>query len=189
MPSLSSSGLFVRFPLGKLALQSGLGFQNNAYYYCTKPGYNATKVLFFYGSIDIPLTLVYTFSSNTKLKFRILGGVNSKLFKIRRSYYSVFAKSFDTMNNEEYVSDSEKRKFMVNRVNPFMLYSRAGAGISYYNFTIDLCADRSITDMNWKKDLYNANFTDSFQVTFVLGFRIAAKDLKVNREQNKIGKE
>ena len=99
IPSLSNSGLFVRFPFGNLALQTGFGFQNNVNYYSVKTTYLNTKVAFFYSSIDIPASLAYTLRSNEKLKFRILAGANAKMFKIRRSYYSIFAKSFDIFFN------------------------------------------------------------------------------------------
>jgi hypothetical protein len=190
IPSLSNSGLFVRYPFGRLTLQSGLAFQNNVYYYTANDTYQGTNVSFYYSSIDLPVSLAYTINKNSKIKYRILAGVNSKMFKFKRSYYSVFAKSFGVaFNQEDEAAIVKKREFMVSKVSPFMLYSRIGAGIGFYNFTIDLCADKNITDMNLKKDLFNANFKDSFILTVVVGIRLSGKDMKGNKEKYKISKE
>ena len=190
LPSLSNSGLFLRFPLKKIVLQTGLGFQNNVYNYSVSTTYSDSYDVFFYSSIDVPVFLSYTFRSSGKLKFRCLAGVNTKMFKIKRSYYSVFAKALDPYAYaEDYENISQKRDFIVSKVNPFMLYSRVGAGIKYYNISMDICADRNITNMNRMQDHYNANFKDSYLVTVVFGFQIANKDLKISKEQSKISKE
>jgi hypothetical protein len=191
IPSLSNSGLYVRYPFGNhLALQSGLAFQNNVYYYSVNETYQSTLRSFFYSSIDVPVFFSYTLSESAKLKLRLLAGANVKNFKIRRNYYSIFAQSLDVFfNQQDAESDTQKRDFIISKVNPFMIYSRIGTGLSYYNFTLDLCADKNLTTMNRKPDAYNANFKDSFQLTLVLGIRLSNKDLKVTKKQDKIIKQ
>ena len=84
------------------------------------------------------------------------------MFKFRRNYYSVFTKNFDYVNYlEETPADKHKRDFLVEKLNSFIIYSRVGVGIQFYNFIVDLCIDKNLTDMNRKFDKYNANFKDS----------------------------
>ena len=191
LPSLSNTGLFLRFnPTRRFSVQSGINFYNNVYYYSEKSTYTAgTYVSFFYSSIDIPLTAVLTLNPDAIWKFRLTGGVNSKIFKLKRNYYSILSKSFDYIfHNEETDSDEQKREFMIDKVNPLMLYSRLGAGVQFYNITADLCLDKNLTDMNRGTDPYNANFKDSYQINLVMTFRIAPKDLKKKTNLHKIGK-
>ena len=191
IPSLSNSGLFLRYNTKHITFQTGANFQNNVYFFSEKSTYSSgTSISFFYSSVDIPLTAAFTFNTDEKVKYRILAGGNFKLFKFKRNYYSVFAKSFDYINYaEEAASDKGRREFMVTKINPIILYARAGIGIQYYNITADLCLDKNLTNMNRQVDKYNANFIDSYQVNIILGFRIAPGDLKDKTRQLKIAKQ
>jgi hypothetical protein len=190
-PSLSNSGLFMRYNRRHISFQTGLNFQNNVYFYGKKTyDYMTSFASLFYSSIDIPLTVAYTFRRDEKLKFRILAGVNNKIFKIRRNYYSVFSKKFDYLiYTEATASEKEKRNFMIDKINPFIVYFRSGIGIKYYNLSADLCLDRNLTAMNRYVDKYNANLKDTYQINLVLGFSIAPKDLKYKKFKGKINKE
>jgi|WetSurMetagenome_2_1015567.scaffolds.fasta_scaffold226031_1 hypothetical protein len=191
IPSLSNSGLFVRYKTRRLSYQTGLNFQNNVYFYSKKTSdYTTTYASVFYSSIDVPMTITLVLKPENKLKIRLTAGLNNKLFKIRRNYYSVFAKKFDYFNYAEATSsDDEKRKFMINKVNPFISYLRSGIGIRYYNFTADILLDMNLTDMNINKDIYNANYKNTSQINLVLGFAIAPKDLKLRTSKRQISKE
>ena len=192
LPSLSNTGIFIRYnPVRHLSVQSGVNFYNNVYYYSQKSTYvSGTYVPFFYSSIDIPLTAAYTVKPDAIWKFRITGGLNSKMFRMKRNYYSIFSKSFNYIfHAEETEADEQKREFMVEKVNQFILYSRIGAGIQFYNITADICVDKNITDMNKKIDAYNANFMDSYQINLIMSFRIAPKDLRQKTTRDKIRKE
>ena len=192
LPSLSNTGLFVRYnPARHFSFQSGVNFYNNVYYYSEKSTYvSGTYVPFFYSSIDIPLTAAVTLNPDAILKFRLTGGINSKMFRLKRNYYSIFSKSFDYIfHNEETDSDEQKREFMIDKVNPFILFSRIGAGVQFYNITADLCLDKNLTNMNREIDTYNANFKDSYQINLIMTFRIAPKDLKKKTTGDKIEKK
>jgi hypothetical protein len=188
-PSLSNSGLYVKFPLRRLALETGLNFQNNTYFYGKRITYQNANVSFFYSSIDIPVSAVLTLNPDNILKLRLVAGMNSKFFKIRRNYYSIFAKGFDYFfYSEEYKSDKDNRDFMVEKVNPFILYSRVGAGLEYFQWTLDLYVDKNLTGMNVKKDSYNANFMKSGIVSIALGFQFARGNMS-DRNSSRITKE
>lgn len=190
-PSFSNSGLFIRYNLNKVSFQSGLNFQNNVYYYGRKTfDYMTSFASFYYSSIDVPATVAYTFRRNEKLKFRVLAGMNSKVFKIRRNYYSVFARRIDYFTYAEAtVSEKEKRMYMTDKVNPFIVYFRSGIGIRYYNFTTDLYLDNNITKMSKSIDNYNANIIKTYQLNLAIGFSIAPKDLKSRNNREKLTKE
>jgi hypothetical protein len=190
VPSLSNSGLFVRIPFKSFSIQSGLNFQKNTYYYSTNTYYSNASNSFFYSSIDIPLEIIYTFNPNNVIKFRILAGGNAKLFKIRTNYYSVFKPLIEiSYGNIESEAAKKNQEFIRKKINPFIFYSRFGAGFRYFGMTADLCFDKNLTPMNRNIDQYNANFKDTYQINIVLGFTIANKDLKYNRNTNKIIKE
>lgn len=192
LPSLSNSGLFLRYDTRQIALQTGANFQNNVYFFSEKSSYYSpdSYVSFFYSSVDIPLTAAFTLRPDGKVKYRILAGVNTKLFKFKRNYYSVFEKRWNYFNYSEVIaSDKNKREFMVAKINPIMLYARAGLGIKYYNITADLCIDKNLTNMNKQVDKYNANFVDSYQINLILGFQISPGDLKNKTRELKIAKE
>ena len=189
-PSLSNSGLFVRFPFKSFAVQTGLNFQRNTYFYSENTRFEGTKNLFSYSSFDIPLQLNYTINPDNILKFRILAGANAKFFKIRTNYYSIFGKMANiSYYNVENKAAIKNRDFMMERINPFSIYSRFGVGLRYFGMTIDLCFDKSITPLNKNIDKYNANFEDTYQINIMLGFQFAKKDLKYKRNVNKIIKE
>ena len=192
LPSLSNSGLFLRYIRKQVSFQTGLNFQNNVYFYgkVTSFSYFTSYASLFYSSIDIPFTATYTFRHDEPVKFRILAGINNKIFKIRRNYYSVFSKSFDYFFHDEanYAVD-EKRKFVIEKLNSFIVYFRSGIGMEYYNFTADLFIDRNITTMNRYIDKYNANFKDTYQINLALSFSIAPKDLKSKKYIRKLNKE
>ena len=192
LPSLSNSGLFLRYIHKQASFQTGLNFQNNVYFYGKRvlSDYTSTYASLFYSSIDIPFTATYTFRHNEPVKFRILAGINNKIFKIRRNYYSVFSKSFDYFNYAAANSaDDEKRNFIIDKLKSFIVYFRSGIGMEYYNFTADLFIDKNITAMNRYIDKYNANFKDSYQINLALGFSIAPKDLKSKKYTRKLNKE
>lgn len=190
VPSLSNAGFFVRWNRKNISLQSGLSFHNNVYFYSHKGTYSmSTFMSFFYSSLDLPVTFSYTVFPDNKLKFRLTGGVNSKMFRMRRNYYSVFTKNFDYFNYaEESSADREKRRFMIGQVSPFIVYSRFGFGIKYYNITADLFFDGSITSSDRKIDRYNANLKDTYQINLALGFSIPSKDLAYRKSGGKISK-
>lgn len=167
------------------------------YYYGRKSGdasgdevYNGLPVSFFYSSIDVPFTAVYTFNTDSKLKFRLTAGVNGKLFRLKRNYYSIFSKSFDYFFHEEVKEeDRQKREFMIEKINPFILFSRAGAGIQLYNITADLCIDKNLTGMNRMHDPFNANYKDSYIVNLIFSFTIPQKDLRPEKQESRIIKK
>jgi len=176
----------------KVSLQSGLNFQNNVYYYANKTMNNTSSSYssLFYSSIDLPAVAVLTLFPDEKVKLRLSAGIDNKIFKFKRNYYSVFYKNFDKFNyaNED-EEDSEKRDFMVDKIRPFIVYFRSGIGLKYYNITADFYFDRNITPMNRNIDKYNANCKSTSLVTCVFGFSFAPKDLKYKRTMGKIDKE
>lgn len=125
-PSFSNSGLFLRYNLSKITFQTGINFQNNVYYYSQKVyDYMISRASFYYSSIDVPVTCAYTFRKDEILKVRIQAGLNGKLFKIHRNYYSIFARNIDYLAyTEATASEKEKRINMVDKVRPFIAYFR-----------------------------------------------------------------
>ena len=189
-PSLSNSGLFVRFPIKSFAVQTGLYFQRNTYFYSKNIRFEGTKNLFSYSSFDIPLQLNYTINPDNIIKLRILAGGNAKFFKIHTNYYSIFGKMVDiSYVNLETKAAIKNRDFMMERINPFIIYSRFGVGIRYFGMTLDLCFDKNITPLNKNIDKYNANFENTYLINIMMGFQFANKDLKYKRNINKIIKE
>jgi hypothetical protein len=190
-PSISNSGVFLRYKAHHAAFQTGLNFQNNVYFYSKRIyDYTISSVSIYYSSIDIPLTLTYTLRHEEKVKYRITAGVNNKIFKIRRNNYSIFSKSLDYMNYvDATTADTERRKFMIDKIKPFILYFRSGIGFELYNFTADIYLDRNLTEMNRYIDKNNANYIDTYQINLALGFSIAPKDLKYKKFKEKINKE
>jgi hypothetical protein len=189
-PSLSNTGLFVQLPLGHVALQTGINFQTNLYFYSVDYFYQGMSKNFYYSSLDIPLMVTYTFNQDAIRKFRLLAGINSKMFKIKRNYFSVFSQAFDHFYIvDEYESDRLRRKSMTDNIRPFGLFARVGLGIEYYGITADLWIDKNLTRLNEKNRIYNADYEDAYLISMVLGFTIPSKDLHVKKSRGKINKE
>lgn len=188
--SLSNAGFFIRKQGHTLGFQSGLNFQNNIYFYSKKEGYSGTNVPFFYGSIDCPVMATYSLFSDALCHVRFVAGANTKFFKFKRNYLSVFAKDLDnSFYAEENSSDRDRREFLVHKMNSVICYARAGLGIQMYGVGLNLYVDKNITGLNRRTDPYNANFKNSWLVSFACEFEIAGRNLHLRRSAAKISKE
>lgn len=170
-----SSGVFFRYRMQNMYYQAEVDFFENKFGKSIPDWKTIGDRHFTYSAIEIPFLAGFTLNSGSMSKFRIFGGINNKLGRFRTIIFSTLSYAINEDKDHEYYSELGKKLELMNRFSYYYMDVIGGIGYTHYGLSVDLRAEKSVTNLNREMDLYNANYKSLFMVRLCLNIIINKK--------------
>ncbi len=158
--SFLSTGAFFRYRMCHSYFQAEIDLFENKFRRNIPDWKTANEKYFTYSAVEVPLIAGYIINPGGMTKFRLFAGVNNRIGRFRTVFFSTFSLAIDDDKDYEYYSDFPKKMELMNKFSLYYLDIMGGLGFSFYGFSLDLRAEKNITNLNRIMYDNNANYKD-----------------------------